>query len=169
MVTNGNCLVKHRVTSLAARLFWLHSLIIVSVAPCVADSALQDWMTPSEMDSMGLHSLSQAQQSALAEWIKIKIEDIESATVQAGGPTNAQGQTPKTDDVIKARIVGQVTKWSGDARFKLNNSQVWAQRGSERGSAKLSSPEVIIEKNFLGFYVMTLIPSGQKIRVKRVE
>jgi hypothetical protein len=121
------------------------------------------------MDSMGLDSLSQAQQSALAEWIKIKIEDIESATVQAGGPTNAQGQTPKTDDVIKARIVGQVTKWSGDARFKLNNNQVWAQRGSERGSAKLSSPEVIIEKNFLGFHVMTLVPSGQKIRVKRVE
>ena len=84
MVTNGNCLVKHRVTSLAARLFWLHSLIIVSVAPCVADSALQDWMTPSQMDSMGLHSLSQAQQSALAEWIKIKIEDIESAAMQAG-------------------------------------------------------------------------------------
>lgn len=169
MVTNGNFLVKHRATSLAARLFSLHLLTMASVAPCVADSALQDWMTPSEMNVMGLHSLSQAQQSALAEWIKIKIEDIESATMQAGGPSDPQRQSPKTDDVIKAQIVGQVTTWSGDARFKLDNNQVWAQRGSERGSAQLSSPEVIIEKNFLGFYVMTLVPSGQKIRVKRVE
>ena len=169
MVTNGNCLVKHRVTATTARLFWLHLLMIASVAPCVADSELQDWMTPPEMDSMGLHSLSQGQQAALAEWIKAKIESIESAAIQAGGPSNTQGRSAKTDDVIKAQIVGQVTTWSGDARFKLNNNQVWAQRGSERGSAKLSSPEVSIEKNFLGFYVMTLVPSGQKIRVKRVE
>ena len=169
MVTNGNCLVKHRVTSWAARFFWLHLLLITSVAPCVADSELQDWITPLEMNSMGLHSLSQAQQSALAEWIKIKIESIESATVQAGGPPNTEGRSAKTDDVIKTQIVGRVTTWNGDARFNLDNNQVWVQRGSERGSAKLSSPKVIIEKNFFGFYVMTLVPSGQKIRVKRVE
>lgn len=169
MVTNGNCPVKLRVTSTAARWFWLHLLMIAPVAPCIADSALQDWMTPSEMNSMGLHSLSQAQQSALAEWIKIKIEHIESGTMRVGAPSNPQRGSAKTDDVIRARIVGQVTRWSGDARFELDNNQVWAQRGSERGSAKLTSPEVIIEKNFLGFYVMTLVPSGQKIRVKRVE
>ena len=169
MVTNGNCLVKHRVTSATVRLFWLHLLTMVSVAPCVAGSELQDWMTPSEMNFLGLDNLSQAQQTALAEWIKIKVEGIESATMVAGGPPGSQRQAAKTDDLIRAHIVGQVTTWSGDARFKLNNNQVWAQRGAERGSAMLSSPTVIIEKNFLGFYVMTLIPSGQKIRVKRVE
>ena len=169
MVTNGNRLVKHRVATAAARLFWLHLLVVLPVAPCAADPELQDWMTPSEMDSMGLHGLSQTQQAALAEWIKVRIEDTESAAMQAGGPPNSQRQTAETDNVIRAQIMGQVTTWSGDARFKLDNNQVWAQRGSERGGAKLSSPAVIIEKNFLGFYVMTLVPTGQKIRVKRIE
>ena len=63
--------------------------------------------------------------------------------------------------------MGDISGWSGNAVFKLDNGQVWVQRGSERSNKQLSNPSVSVKQNFLGFYVMTFIDTGQKVRVKR--
>ena len=170
MVTNVRFMVKRPIEAAIYR--WV--LCIVTIAGATDLSAttgaeLDDWMSPQQVRAMGLDKLSASQQQQLADWIEAQVAGASARGVEAGSSVASGEPSPKAPRVIEAHIVGDVSSWDGNARFTLDNGQVWAQRGSERGSAMLSSPAVVIEKNFFGFYVMTLVPSGHKIRVTRVR
>ena len=170
MVTNVRFMVKRPIEAAIYR--WV--LCIVTIAGATDLSAttgaeLDDWMSPQQVRAMGLDKLSASQQQQLTDWIEAQVNAASAGNVEAENGLTSGGSPQKTPSVIEAHILGDVSSWDGNARFKLDNGQVWAQRGSERGSAKLSSPAVVIKKNFFGFYVMTLVPSGHKIRVSRVR
>lgn len=167
MVNNAVRAVKH------AGFRTLAIIAAISVVMCainVAHAELADWFTEDEIRSFGLDALSREQRDSLADWIEQKT----GAAAQEGRQTAQKEMTldsgsRKPIQRFEANIIGEVNGWSGVAQFTLDNGQVWAQRGSERSSRRLSNPAVVIERNFLGFYVMTLSPTGQRVKVKRVK
>ena len=170
MFTNVRLLVKHSIR--AGVFFWslFNAATMAADASHDINPALAGWLSPAEISTMGLDSLSASQQQQLADWIEAQVAVAASVGSRITGNDSASGeQSADAPNVIKANIMGDVFSWDGNARFKLDNGQVWAQRGSQKGRARLSSPAVVIEKNFFGFYVMTLVPSGHKIRVKQVK
>ena len=169
MFTNVRFMVKRPIKAAISR--WVLCIATMAAATelSAARAELDDWMSPEQLRAMGLDKLSASQQQQLADWIEAQVAGASARGVETGSSVASGEPSPKAPRVIEAHIVGDVSSWDGNARFKLDNGQVWAQRGSERGSAMLSSPAVVIEKNFFGFYVMTLVPSGHKIRVTRVR
>ena len=169
MVTNVRFMVKRPIKAAVSRWVLCIATVIAATEFSTASAELGDWMSPEQLRAMGLDKLSASQQQQLADWIEAQIAAASAGNVEAENGLVSGDSSPKAPSVIEAHIVGDVSSWDGNARFKLDNGQIWAQRGSERGSAMLSSPAVVIKKNFFGFYVMTLVPSGHKIRVTRVK
>lgn len=169
MFTNVRLMVKRAIKAAISRRVLGVAAMLVATELCAASAELDDWMSPEQKRAMGLDNLSARQQQQLADWIEAQVAAAVGGSAQTATGVVSGESTSKTPSVIEAHIVGNVSSWDGNARFKLDNGQIWAQRGSERGSATLSSPAVVIEKNFFGFYVMTLVPSGHKIRVTRVQ
>jgi hypothetical protein len=71
-----------------------------------------------------------------------------------------------------ARVLPPFTGWEGQTEFRLDNGQVWRQRLPGRYVHKggLESPtEVVITRNFFGFFVMTVPSSGRGTGVERIR
>ena len=169
MVTNVRFMVKRPITAAISLWVFCIATTVAATELSAASAKLGDWMSPEQLRAMGLDTLSASQRQQLADWIQSQVAASSAGGGEAENGLASVESSPKAPSVIEAHIVGDVSTWDGNARFKLDNGQIWAQRGSERGSAMLSSPAVVIEKNFFGFYVMTLVPSGHKIRVTRVQ
>ena len=135
-----------------------------SVAQLADDSSgLKTWLTEEQIQTFGLNALSGDQQQALSDWIGDKLA---GATHRQQGAAS-QPRREETASEFEATVIGEVNGWNGRGVFKLDNGQVWVQRGNERTNNRMSNPRVSIKQNFLGFYVMTFHSTGQKVRVKR--
>ena len=135
-----------------------------SVAQLADDSSgLETWLTKEQIQAFGLNALSVDQKQALSDWIGDKLA---GATQQQEGAAS-QPRREETASEFEATVIGEVNGWNGRGIFKLDNGQVWVQRGNERSNNRMSNPRVSIKQNFLGFYVMTFHSTGQKVRVKR--
>ena len=128
-----------------------------------APRGLDHWLTEEQVEAFGLSNLSPEQEKALATWIGDKMVEKAGSEVDLGELLD-RSDTAKE---FEATVVGEVDGWSGKTVFKLNNGQIWVQRGNERSNKQLSNPSVSVKQNFLGFYVMTFKETGQKVRVKR--
>ncbi len=126
-------------------------------------SALKTWLSEEEIQAFGLNALTADQKQALADWIGEKLADATQEMVDEA----SQPSREETASEFEATVIGEVNGWSGRGVFKLDNGQVWVQRGNERSNKRMSNPKVFIKRNFLGFYVMTFQSTGQKVRVKR--
>ena len=126
-------------------------------------SALKTWLSEEQIQAFGLNALTADQKQALSDWIGEKLADA----TQEMGDEASQPRREETASEFEATVIGEVNGWSGKGVFKLDNGQVWVQRGNERSNKRMSNPKVLIKQNFLGFYVMTFHSTGQKVRVKR--
>lgn len=124
---------------------------------------LEHWLTNEQIETFGLGGLSRPQEQALSNWIGEQL----AVKAQLDAADAGQVRRDSTAKGFEAKVMGDISGWSGNAVFKLDNGQVWVQRGSERSNKQLSNPSVSIKQNFLGFYVMTFTDTGQKVRVKR--
>ena len=143
-------------------------VFVVSLLPSEAQladgsSALKTWLSEEQIQAFGLNALTADQKQALADWIGEKMADATQEMVDEA----SQPRREETASEFEATVIGEVNGWSGRGVFKLDNGQVWVQRGSERSNKRISNPKVSIKRNFLGFYVMTFHSTGQKVRVKR--
>lgn len=160
---------------------WLSCLLFVAVSGLISgtaalktlaqsQSALTEWFSEEEIQTLGLDRLSEQQQRALADWVtdrvgKTRVETAETLKTDESFIKEAT----ETPDRIESRVVGDISGWDGDAVFVLENGQVWRQRGDERGTRQLTNPAVNIEKNLFGFYILEITETGQRLRVKRVK
>lgn len=160
---------KKSITSGRFKAFWI-ALVALCVTPflqSVADEegfpGIEKLMTGDEYRAAGLDKLSPDEKRALDEWL-IRYTGGEAAVLQE---TSEEVREAKRDFVIESRITGDFTGWSGETYFKLENGQLWQQRldGNYRYKGP-ANPEVRIDRNWLGFYRMTLIESGRSIGVK---
>ena len=124
---------------------------------------LEHWLTEEQIEAFGLSDLSPSQEQALSSWIGDRL----AVKLQMEAAGTGQLQKDSAAKEFEATVLGEIDGWSGNAVFKLNNGQIWVQRGNERSNQQLSNPSVSIKQNFLGFYVLTFTDTGQKVRVKR--
>jgi hypothetical protein len=81
---------------------------------------------------------------------------------------NGRWVGPKPEQV-RARIDGKFEGWDGDTLFVLDNGEVWKQRTRGRYIHDAESPEVLITRNTLGFFVLEMVDTGKSVGVKRVR
>ncbi len=123
---------------------------------------IQKLMTAEEYRAAGLDKLSPEEKKALDQWL-IRYTGGEAEVLQE---TSEEVREAKREFAIESRITGDFTGWSGETYFKLENGQLWQQRLSGRYKyTGPANPEVRIDRNWLGFYRMTLVETGRSIGV----
>lgn len=126
---------------------------------------IRQLMSKEYFDRAGLYKLSAEEIDALNEWlIEYTAKDAETVKSQS-----AAVKRVAKEERIEAKIVGEFKGWNGDTVFRLNNGQTWKQRLRGRYSISAESPEIIITKNWMGFYRLTVVSSGKSVGVKRIK
>ena len=123
-------------------------------------------MSAEEFRATGLEKLSTEELEALDSWL-IRYTAGDATVLQE---TNEAVREAKRDYTIESRITGDFNGWSGKTYFRLENGQTWQQRLSGKYRYQgAANPAVRIDRNWLGFYRMTLIESGRSIGVSLVQ
>ena len=121
-------------------------------------------MTLQELQMTGVADLSAAQVRALNDWlINYTAKDAPALIQNSAEVKSAQ------DKPINSRILGTFKGWRGTTRVTLENGETWQQRHPRKWIVKLENPEVIIDKNLLGFYRMTFVKQGKTVGVKKIN
>ncbi|MCV6625579.1 MAG: hypothetical protein OIF38_05750 [Cellvibrionaceae bacterium] len=139
-------------------------LALVIAFPAGADSntlPIQQRLTDAQFKSMGLHKLSEVELQRLSDYLKGEVVSEAADLVEE--------QKVHVDKPRTMRIAGDFSGWRGKTKFTMNNGEVWVQRTSGRYFKRLNSPEVIIEKNTLGFYIMRVPEVDRAVGVKRIK
>ena len=119
-------------------------------------------MSDEEFRAAGLDQLSPAQLEALDRWL-VRYTAGDAEVLQQ---SNEEVRDAKKDYEVRSRIVGDFDGWSGGTVFRLENGQVWDQRLDGRYFYDgPPNPEVVIDRNWLGFYRLTVVPTGKRIGV----
>jgi hypothetical protein len=121
-------------------------------------------MSQEEMQATGVSKLSAAQVRALNEWlISYTAKDAPSLL------QNNEEIRTALNQPVSTRIVGMFKGWRGKTKVTLENGETWQQRHKSKWIVKMENPEVVIEKNLMGFYKMTFVESGRAMGVKRID
>lgn len=126
---------------------------------------IQKLMTAEEFARTGLDRLTPEQVRALDDWL-VRYTAGEAYVVQT---TSEQVRAAVTEFRLEARIVPPFSGWSGQTLFRLDNGQVWRQRIKGRYMFSGDDTRVVITRNLLGFYNMTLVSSGRAVGVEPVR
>jgi len=153
-------------------------------------STLEERMSGKEFKETGLGKLSEAELSALNEWLRRhSVATLENATapassraaasstnLPAGAPRDLRGfpNQPKgnpEDDVINSNIVGTFTGWEKKGTlFKLENGMIWQMTENDSFSIpSVENPEVVIKKGFMNKWKLSLPGHKDKVSVKRIQ
>jgi hypothetical protein len=151
------------------RFLWL--LLAAAAAPAASIAAEKDFpgiehlMTADEFARAGLDKLAPAQVDALNDWL-VRYTAGQADVVQS---TSVEVKKASEDFRIVAHVLPPFTGWTDQTIFRLDNGQVWRQRIKGRYSYDGVNTEVVITRNFVGFYVMTLTASGRSIGIEPVH
>jgi hypothetical protein len=144
-------------------------LPILSVAVLAADTesfpGVKNLMEADQYKAAGLDKLTPQERDVLNQWL-IKYTAFEAPVILR---TNKEVKEVEKQFELTARIKQPFTGWSGKTVFHLDNGEIWQQRLTGRYSYSKDDTAVLIDKNFMGFHVMTLISTGQSIGVKRIK
>jgi hypothetical protein len=121
-------------------------------------------MSQEEMQATGVSKLSAAQVRALNEWL-ISYTAKDAPTLLQ----NNEEIRTALNQPVSTRIVGTFKGWRGKTKVTLENGETWQQRHKSKWIVKMENPEVVIEKNLMGFYKMTFVKSGRAMGVKRID
>jgi hypothetical protein len=150
-------------------LFLLMLLLLLASPSSRADSepfpGIQQLMTAEEFKASGMEKLSPDELKSLNNWL-IGYTAWEAPNQRR---TSEEVQEAEKAFEIEANLRPPFTGWTGKTVFYLDNGQVWRQRHKGRFSYEGGDYAVIINKNFLGFHVMTHVATSKSIGVSRVE
>lgn len=138
-------------------------------------SGLAKLMSPEEYSRSGLAKLSDEERAALDAWFaRFQAGELQAArteaVVAAVEEAREEVREARAAERIEARIVGPFAGWSGSTVFRLDNGQVWRQRLPGRYKHEGGdSPDVVISRNALGFYVLTVTASGRRTGVEKLH
>lgn len=123
-------------------------------------------MNADDFSRTGLSKLSERELQALDEWL-IRYTAGDARVLQQSN--EAVREAEKTY-AVESRISGEFTGWSGKTIITLDNGQVWQQRLKGRYQYRgPANPAVRIEKNWAGYYRLTLIDTGRSVGVSRLR
>lgn len=122
-------------------------------------------MSAEQFEAAGLHKLTPAERQALDRWLVSYTAEEAPEMLRSNPEVRAAEEAIR----IEARINQPFNGWTGDTTFYLDNGQVWRQRLKGRYFHRGDDTAVVIEKNLLGFYKMTVTSSGKSIGVTRLR
>ena len=125
---------------------------------------IKSLMTNAEFQASGLNKLSESEIAELNAWL-LKYTANKAPILRK----NVAEVKQEASKEIRSRIDGKFSGWSGKTVFRLQNGQVWQQRYSGKWKTQLDNPEVVISRNFFGFYELKLVDQNRSIGVKRVK
>lgn len=126
---------------------------------------IEKLMPREDFQRAGLDKLTPEELRALDAWL-LRYTAGEAYVVQT---TSEEVRAAAPAFRIEARIVGPFTGWSGQTLFQLDNGQVWRQRIKGRYMYKDDDTRVVITRNLLGYYNMTLVATGRGVGVEPVR
>jgi hypothetical protein len=120
-------------------------------------------MSAEEFRATGMEKLTPEERKALDAWL-VRYTAGEAQILQSSEAVREA--EAKEDFEIVSRIEGDFTGWSGKTIFRLANGQTWEQRldGKYRYDGP-PNPEVRIDRNWLGFYRLTVVETGRRVGV----
>lgn len=156
----------------ANRVFWILCIALTQVYQTAsADDRAPDvrrLMTADELRMSGLLKLNDAEIDALNAWL-IRYTARDAAYVKNSNPAVVAESNKAAAEVIRSRMAGAFMGWTGNTTFVLANGQSWRQRGADSYYYIATDPEVEISANALGFYWLTLVATGKRVAVKRIN
>lgn len=156
-------------STIARPLFVVFLLLYISGASAADDEefpGFEKLMNEQEFAQTGLGKLSDKELEALNQWL-IRYTAGDAVVLQA---TNEAVREAEKSYEIESSITGEFSGWTGKTLFYLENGQVWKQRLSGRYPYRgPANPKVVISKNFMGYYKMTLVDADRSIGVSRVR
>ena len=151
-------------------------LAIIPVLAGAEDTAcsLQATMSEAQFSAAGLHKLTAEELAVLDRWLDCDPAAVAAphqaaamavpAAVPEASPTVA---TPEAASFpLQSTLLAPFSGWTGGTLFQLENGQTWRQRDKASYRYEGSDRRVSINKNFLGYYWLTLEATGEKVPVK---
>ena len=147
-------------------------------------STLEERMSGKEFKETGLSKLTDAELSALNNWLRRhSVATLENPTAQSGShATSTEATTDmrgfenqpteeNPDKVINSSIVGTFDGWDGKGTlFQLANGMVWQQTENDSFYIKpTQNPEITIRKGFMGNWRLSVVGHNSAVRVKRIK
>lgn len=126
---------------------------------------IEKLMSAEEFSRAGLDRLTPEQVRALDDWL-VRYTAGEAYVVQT---TSEEVRAAVPEFRIEARIVPPFSGWTGQTLFRLDNGQVWRQRIKGRYMFNGDDTRVVITRNLLGFYNLTLVSTGRAVGVEPVR
>lgn len=126
---------------------------------------IQKLMTAQEFAGAGLDKLTPEQMRALDDWL-VRYTAGEAYVVQT---TSEEVGAAVPEFRIEARILAPFSGWTGQTLFRLDNGQVWRQRIKGRYVFDGDDTRIVITRNLLGFYNLTLVSTGRAVGVEPVR
>lgn len=165
-------------------------LLGLLLGPGIALAAADDFwrqLTPEERREAGVESLTPEQRAALDRYAaRFAAAGAHRAAEAARTETRAtvaqeleQQQTARLGldkpenpaEVVRTRIAGTFSGWSGHTLFQLENGQTWMQsdKAEDYWVPARPGPEVELRHSAIGGWKLTLVENGRWVRVKRVH
>jgi len=147
--------------------FWLLAFIVPAWTQAEEKfPGVRRLMSEAEFEATGLEKLSPDELEALDAWLLRYTAGDATLLLD----TNEEVREAKEDHEVVSRIAGDFSGWSGTTVFRLANGQVWKQRlqGRYRYEGP-PNPEVKIDRNWLGFYRLTVVETGRSVGVSPVD
>lgn len=141
---------------------------LLSLTASAADKpfpGIETLMSEDEYRAAGIEKLSDAERAALNAWL-ISYTVGEAPVLRKNNPQVREAEKSIT---IEAAILQPFDGWTGNTVFSLDNGQKWRQRLDGRYSYNGDNTQVVIKKNFFGFYKMTLVSTGAAVGVTRIN
>ena len=151
-------------------------------------STLEERMSGKEFMETGLGKLTDAELSALNDWLRRhSVATLDNAAARPAGtaaaavaPTGVKGDMrgfpdqPKggpEDDLINSSIVGTFSGWQTKGTlFKLANGMIWQQVENDSFSIPaVENPQIVIKKGFMNKWKLSLVGHKAKVTVKRIQ
>jgi hypothetical protein len=132
--------------------------------------AIEQVMTPDEMQKTGVASLNATQRQVLNDWLnRYTLMVVGLAKKQSPSTTSAVPAARNScSPAIESTISGDIEGWSGDTIFKLDNGQIWQQAAYDYTYFYEYRPDVTIYQTSAGCR-MKVEDETETVLVKRIK
>lgn len=152
---------------------------------------LESAMTTEEQAHAGLSKLTREELDFLNGWLAlhlVKVSDENSAPPAAKIQSEeaievevqrrvanklaieaASAKRAERNKTYSATIIGDFSGWQGKTLFRLDNGEIWRQKGTSKYRYQGSDRTVRLTQNWTGGWEMEIVASGKRVLVKKVR
>lgn len=126
---------------------------------------VEELMSPEEFSEAGLDKLGPEEREALNQWL-IRYTAWQAPQIRQ---TNKEVKEVEKAYEQRATIKQPFKGWSGKTYFYFENGEVWQQRTAGKYQYSGDETEVVIRRNFMGYFKMELLATGRQVGVKQIK